>query len=127
MSEASHSRLSQENALDPNRPGTTTEHIARRARSPYWPVLFAAIFLAAVVAYPCRWRAKILGVGLGLPAVMLLNQLRLVSLCFLFRWDPAHLETAHVLVWQSLIVFLTLDLLAIWVATVARHDETGSA
>lgn len=90
----------------------------------YYP---AAIFLAAVVAYPCRWRAKLLGSGLGVPAVILLNQVRLLSLCFLFRWSPASLETAHVLVWQSLIVFLTLLLWLVWVATVARHDATRSA
>ncbi len=89
----------------------------------YYP---AAIFLAAVVAYPCRWRAKTLGIGLGIPAVLILNQLRLVSLCYLFRWHPAHVETAHVLVWQSLIVFLTLLLWLVWVATVARQDATAT-
>lgn len=90
----------------------------------YYP---AAILLAAVIAYPCGWRARLLGIGIGLPAVMILNQLRLVSLCFLFRWDPAHLETAHVLVWQSLIVFLTLLLWLVWVAMVARKDEDRSS
>lgn len=89
----------------------------------YYP---AAILLGAIVSYPCRWRPKLVGIGLGVPAVLILNQLRLVSLCYLFRWDPAHLEIAHVLIWQSLIIFLTLLLWLVWVATVVRRDESGS-
>jgi archaeosortase B (VPXXXP-CTERM-specific) len=67
-----------------------------------------AIFCAAVVAYPLSWRARLLGLAAGSPILLLVNQVRLVSLCYIDRWYPSALETAHMVVWQSLIVLTAL-------------------
>ena len=37
------------------------------------------LYVAAVLAYPSRWRAKAWGIGLGLVVIGLINQLRMVS------------------------------------------------
>lgn len=83
----------------------------------------AILFLAAVVGYPSGWRAKLLGAALGLPALMAINLLRLVGVCYVGSVRPAFFETAELLVGQSLIFVATLLLWLAWaVLLVPRHD-----
>ncbi len=86
----------------------------------YYP---CAIFVAAVGAFPARWTRKLLGIGLGVPILLLINQLRLVSLCYIQYWIPQHFEMLHILVWQSLIIILTVVLWLIWATTLAGDHE----
>ncbi len=90
----------------------------------YYP---CAIFISAVVAFPTRWTRKLIGVAAGLPALLLINQLRLVSLCYIQHWIPEYFEAIHVLVWQSLIVVLTVVLWLVWAITLAGSREARSA
>ena len=82
------------------------------------------IFTAAVVAYPLSWRARLLGLLAGFPILLIVNQVRLVSLCYIDRWYPRALETAHLLVWQSLIVLVTLLVFVACVAIAPRVDRS---
>jgi len=82
-----------------------------------------AIFTSAVIAYPLAWRARLLGIAVGIPALLIINQVRLVSLCYIGRWYPASFETAHLLVWQSMIVLLTALLFVVWILIAARRYE----
>lgn len=86
----------------------------------YYP---CAIFVAAVGAFPARWTRKLLGIGLGVPILLLINQFRLVSLCYIQHWIPQHFEMLHILVWQSLIIILTVVLWLIWATTMAGDHE----
>jgi len=90
-------------------------------------VMPAVLFVAAVMAYPCRWRSKLLGVLLGLPAIALINVVRLVSLCYVGRYYPEAFDTAHLLVWQSLIVFFAMLIWIVWATVLARGHETTPA
>ena len=83
-----------------------------------------AIFIAAVLAFPCTLRRRLLGIALGIPTILMINQVRLVSLCYIRGWFPQMFETAHVLVWQSLIVFFTVLIWVVWATTLGRGDET---
>ncbi len=73
------------------------------------------IFLAAVIAYPSRWKQKLWGIVLGVPAILFVNLIRLVSLFYIGYWFPSIFETAHLLVWQSLIIFFAVLFWLIWV------------
>ena len=84
------------------------------------------VYLAAVFAYPCRWPLKILGALLGAPALLLLNQVRLVSLAYVGHLYPAVFDIAHMLVWQSLIILVTVVLWILWAAVIAGRHETAS-
>lgn len=86
-----------------------------------------AMWIAAVLAYPARWRPKLLGIALGVPALVLINVVRLVSLFYIGYWWEEVFETAHLLIWQSLLVFLTLLLWLLWAATIVRRDEARTA
>ena len=85
----------------------------------YYP---CAILVASVLAYPTSWRRKLLGIGLGLPLLLLVNQGRLVSLCYIHR--RPNFDFWHVMVWQSLIIFFTVMIWIGWVTTVAQRHET---
>lgn len=85
----------------------------------YYPI---AIYVAAVLAFPAAWLRRLLGVLLGVPALLLVNQVRLVSLCYLYREFPDHFETLHIVVWQSLIIFLTVLTWVLWVTLLARRS-----
>ena len=87
----------------------------------------ALIYAAAVVALPVSWRAKAIGVALGLPALALINQVRLVSLVYIGKWFPAQFDTAHMLVWQSLMLFFTLLLWIGWAARFGKIDAPARA
>jgi exosortase/archaeosortase family protein len=90
----------------------------------YYPT---AIFIAAVLSFPTRSSRKLIGIVIGLPALLLINQARLLTLCWVHDNYPDLFETIHVLVWQSLIIFFTVLLWIFWVSTVAVNDEAPSA
>lgn len=90
----------------------------------YYP---CAIFAAAVLAYPCKLSRRVLGLVLGIPLLLLINQARLVSLCYVYRWSQESFETIHMLVWQSLIIFFTVLLWVLWVSTLGREHAARSA
>ncbi len=80
-----------------------------------------AIFVAGVLAYPSRWKWKLLGILAGIPALIAINQGRLVSLCYVGRSYPESLETVHLIVWQSLIVVFGVVLFAVWAVIAGRR------
>lgn len=85
------------------------------------------IFLSAVVAFPASWKAKGLGLLLGVPTLLLINLVRVVSLVYVAHLAPEAFETAHVFVWQSLIIFLTVLLWLLWTVTLAGPREASAA
>ncbi len=85
------------------------------------------IFLAAVIAYPSGWRKKLWGIALGVPAILFVNLIRLVSLFYIGYWFPSVFETAHLLVWQSLIIFFAVLFWLVWVEVFVHRHEIQSA
>jgi archaeosortase B (VPXXXP-CTERM-specific) len=82
-----------------------------------------AAYAAAVIAYPFSLRARLVGIAAGVPLILVLNQVRLVSLCYIGRWYPARFHSAHLLVWQSVIVLVTVVLFVLWVLIASRRFE----
>ena len=73
-----------------------------------------ALYLSAVFAYRCTWRRKLIGVLGGIVAIQILNLIRIISLVYIQRSYPDAFEYMHMVVWQSLIVFLTGLLWLLW-------------
>ena len=67
-------------------------------------LISSLVFAAAVIAYPTSWRAKGLGIFVGLVAIQLLNLVRIVSLYFIGVFLPEHFNEAHIVIWQSVVV-----------------------
>jgi len=81
------------------------------------------IFVIGVLAAPFRWRYRIWGVLLGLPALVLLNWIRMVSLTVVGIYFPAQFDTIHLVVWQPLYVFLAALLWGLWAWQAYRRDH----
>jgi exosortase H (IPTLxxWG-CTERM-specific) len=67
-----------------------------------------AIYLSAVLAYPSQAKEKLKGFVLGASVILSLNLIRVVSLMYIGRYFPSFFEIAHLLIWQSLIIFSAL-------------------
>ena len=77
-------------------------------------IFVVAIYLAAVLAYPSRLADKLKGCLLGASAILILNLIRVISLMYIGRYLPELFETAHLLIWQSLIIFSALFVWIYW-------------
>ena len=72
----------------------------------------AIVLIAAVVAYPARWRQKIVAIGLGFAAIQVMNIARIISLFYLGQWDLGAFTWTHLYLWPVLIM---LDVLVVFV------------
>ena len=84
------------------------------------------VLLAAIMAFPSSFKAKLWGLGLGFLAVQSVNLLRIVSLFFLGQWNYKVFEFAHLYMWQALIMLDVLVVWLLWMRYVAKHDPKPS-
>lgn len=79
------------------------------------------ILIAAMVAFPAPWWAKLIGLGIGILAVQAVNLLRIISLFYLGQWNREVFEFAHLYLWQALIMVDVLMVWLLWVRYLARR------
>lgn len=72
------------------------------------------IFLAAVLAFPARWKARILGLVLGFAAIQGINLVRVVSLFLTGAYFPEFFDSSHTVVWQSIVILFGVLLWIFW-------------
>ena len=77
------------------------------------------LLLPAIVVFPSSWRAKALGVGLGLGVMAGLNLVRIVSLCYVGTYSAAALQVGHIYVWPVVVIVAALLTLLVWVERIA--------
>jgi exosortase/archaeosortase family protein len=77
------------------------------------------IFLAsAMLVYPAPWRARATGVAAAFAAVLAVNFLRVLTLCWLNASSPPAFEIVHVYVWPAFIAAFCLGTLLYWIQSV---------
>jgi exosortase H (IPTLxxWG-CTERM-specific) len=82
----------------------------------------SSLFMAGVLAFPASWRAKLIGIGAGVPLIHVINLARLVGLYYAGVYLPAIIEEVHVYVAQTIVILLSTALLIIWLERFAtRH------
>ncbi|MCK4392911.1 exosortase H [Candidatus Bipolaricaulota bacterium] len=72
------------------------------------------LFISAVLAYPCKLKEKFIGILLGIPAIFLVNLIRMVSLFYVGAYLPQIFEATHLLFWQSLMIIAAVFLWLLW-------------
>ncbi|MCS6936557.1 MAG: archaeosortase/exosortase family protein [Candidatus Bipolaricaulota bacterium] len=77
-------------------------------------ILPIVIFLGAVWATPATTRSRWSAVLMGVPAIVLFNLVRLVSLIYIGYLAPRWIETVHLLVWQPLVILFSVGLWLWW-------------
>ncbi len=79
-----------------------------------------ALFVAAVLAFPSRFRAKFPGLLIGTLVLTLMNLVRIISLFYVgIYWNSAF-ETMHIDVWQPAFVVLSLFFWVVWALWATR-------
>jgi exosortase H (IPTLxxWG-CTERM-specific) len=82
-----------------------------------------AILLSGIIAYPSRMREKLMGVIIGIPAIFIINQLRVISLFLLGRKYPSVFEEVHVYVWQPIIIIFAILVWDFWARNFIKKDK----
>jgi exosortase H (IPTLxxWG-CTERM-specific) len=79
------------------------------------------VLISAILAFPARWRDKLIGIVLGVIAVQAVNVLRVISLFYLLQWSQPAFEFAHLYLWQALIMLDVLVVWLVWVRYIQRR------
>ena len=84
----------------------------------------AIVLIAAILAFPASWSAKLIGVIVGFLSVQLLNILRIISLFYLGQWNFDAFNWAHLYIWQALIMLDVLVVFLLWLKFSARSVKS---
>jgi exosortase H (IPTLxxWG-CTERM-specific) len=77
------------------------------------------ILLAAIVAFPASWRARLAGLAIGGAAIQVVNLVRVVALFLTGAYLPRFFDAAHTVVWQSLVILSAVVIWILWARRVA--------
>ncbi len=80
------------------------------------------VLIAAVIAYPASWKARITAIGLGFLAVQALNIVRIISLFYLGDWDLDIFSWVHLYLWPSLIMLDVLVVFIVYLRYLSRDE-----
>lgn len=83
------------------------------------------VLIAAVVAYPASWKARISAIALGFLAIQILNIARIISLFYLGDWDIDIFSWVHLYLWPSLIMLDVLVVFIVYLRYLSRKPSGG--
>ncbi len=87
----------------------------------------AVLLLLAFLASPVRWRAKAAGIGIGVPALLLLNIVRITTLCVASQHSRSLFEVLHVDVWRPVFMLFAVSLWVGWAMWALRSSPKHHA
>lgn len=80
------------------------------------------VYTAGVMAYPATVKDKAAGIVFGVPALLSMNMIRLVSLAFVGVWYPPRFEYIHCYLWQVTLIILVLLIMIVWIEKVVKKE-----
>jgi exosortase/archaeosortase family protein len=83
-----------------------------------------ALCLAAILAWPASWRARLTGAAGGIALILTLNTLRIGSLGRAAA-SPALFETLHLQVWPAILVLATAAYVFAYMRMTSRPSRSG--
>jgi len=75
-----------------------------------------ALFSFAALAFPVAWSRRFKVVGLGLIALLALNQVRIVSLYYFQIHSTELFDAAHIFIWPMFFIAVAAGMWAFWAA-----------
>jgi len=78
------------------------------------------IFVSAVLAFPSSVRQRAIAIALGILGLYAVNLVRTTTLFVVGAHFPGFLDTAHYLVWQSLMILAAVAFWLLWVTRLTR-------
>jgi exosortase/archaeosortase family protein len=90
--------------------------------------LFATgLFCAAVVAYPCSWRARLFGILIGIFGVGVVNVVRITGLVIIAHWIPEMFHFAHLVLMQGFLISCVAPLWLAWAVLFTRGSRRAAS
>jgi exosortase/archaeosortase family protein len=86
-----------------------------------------ALLAAAMLAFPARWRDKLIGLALGLLWLNSLNFVRIVGLYLIGGLYYPEFHRAHVIYFPVFLIAATVAAWIVWVRWVTRNEIVGRA
>lgn len=84
------------------------------------------IFLAAMIAYPASYKKKLIGAGLGLPLLYVINVIRMVFISIIGNWSPKSFDFMHMYFWQVAMILIIVSVWVLWIEKVVHYPKSGS-
>ena len=81
------------------------------------------VLVAAVVAFPAPWRARVAAIALGFLAIQVLNIARIISLFYLGNWDMEIFSWVHLYLWPALIMLDVLVVFIVYLRYLANRQQ----
>ena len=72
------------------------------------------VLIAGVLAFPARWKEKLIAIVVGFIAIQALNIVRIISLFYLGQWQYDIFEWTHLYFWPGLIMLDVLVVFAVY-------------
>ncbi len=84
------------------------------------------IFVAAVLAFPATWTARLMGLVMGLPILYAVNVFRLAFLACVGAWDRGReiFNFAHHYVWQGIYIVFVVAVWMAWVELFVKRRQS---
>ncbi|MEZ5502157.1 MAG: exosortase H [Halioglobus sp.] len=85
------------------------------------------VLIAAVVAFPASWRARLTAICLGFLAIQVMNLARIISLFYLGNWNMEFFTWIHLYLWPVLIMLDVLIVFIVYLRYLSRHEGLAEA
>ncbi len=82
------------------------------------------VLIAAVLAFPAGWKARLAAIALGFLTIQALNILRIITLFYLGNWDVDIFSWVHLYLWPALIM---LDVLVVFILYLRYLSQNASS
>lgn len=80
------------------------------------------VLIAAVLAFPAPWKARLIAILLGFVAIQSLNIVRIISLFYLGNWNLDFFTWVHLYLWPALIMLDVLIVFVVYLRYLSRRD-----
>ena len=82
------------------------------------------VLVAAVIAFPATWAARLSAIGLGFLAIQAMNLARIISLFYLGDWNMDFFEWIHLYLWPALIMLDVLIVFVVYLRYLSKEQAT---
>jgi exosortase H (IPTLxxWG-CTERM-specific) len=85
------------------------------------------IFLAAVLAFPASWKARLAGLAFGAVSIQGINLVRVVALFLTGAYYPKFFDSSHTVVWQTIVILFGVMMWILWAQRVTVPSASHKA
>jgi len=84
------------------------------------------VFFAIVLAFPTNYKKKLWGVLFGIPALYIINILRMILITLAGNWNPKTFDFLHLYFWQVAGILIIGGLWLFWIEKIVKYERETS-